>query len=258
MRDIELIIMALVPAIVLIGYIKGKNRTEEKSTILLAKLFVGGIISTLPAIVFEYFGEMLLERKYDQLTTAYNAISAFLIVALIEELVKFVVLYIFTWSSMEFNYVYDGIIFAVLSSLGFASFENIMYVTMGGAGVAVTRAILSVPGHAIFGVFMGVFYGKSRYLIVHDEKKKSHLKFVLALLVPILLHGTYDFLLFQGNANSILKFLLLVVVMDLVAVYVINNTARFGSTIYRYCGRCGCYNVSGFFNCKLCGSAIKH
>ena len=237
MKDIELIIMALVPAIVLIGYIKGKNRTEEKSTILLAKLFVGGIISTLPAIVFEYFGEMLLERKYDQLTTAYNAISAFLIVALIEELVKFVVLYIFTWSSMEFNYVYDGIIFAVLSSLGFASFENIMYVTMGGAGVAVTRAILSVPGHA---------------------KKKSHLKFVLALLVPILLHGTYDFLLFQGNANSILKFLLLVVVMDLVAVYVINNTARFGSTIYRYCGRCGYYNVSGFFNCKLCGSAIKH
>ncbi|MBO4352139.1 MAG: PrsW family intramembrane metalloprotease, partial [Eggerthellaceae bacterium] len=99
----------------------------------------------------------------------------------------------------EFNYVFDGIVYAVAVALGFAALENVLYVFDGGIEVAISRAIFAVPGHAADGVVMGCFYGLARKYEMEGYKGKAFSHRVMALLFPILEHGIYDFSLSTGN-----------------------------------------------------------
>lgn len=83
-------------------------------------------------------------------------------------------------------------------SLGFATLENIMYVlgsadvdVKGGFVTGVVRMFTAVPAHAICGVIMGYFFGKSKF---EDEHKQKNL--ALALIAPAAFHGAYDFFAF--------------------------------------------------------------
>lgn len=101
---------------------------------------------------------MLCSRKY----IAVSDNSLFVIVAIAEESSKYFFLKKRTWNNPEFNCQYDGVVYAVFVSLGFALWENINYVLSYGFSTAIVRAITAIPGHACFGVFMGVFYGLAR------------------------------------------------------------------------------------------------
>ena len=84
----------------------------------------------------------------------YGILTA-IFVGLIEEGSKFFFLYRFTWKDKAFNYRFDGIVYAVFVSLGFAALENVFYVFNYGTGVALQRALLTIPGHMSFAVYMG-------------------------------------------------------------------------------------------------------
>ena len=75
-------------------------------------------------------------------------------------------------------------------SMGFAAFENILYVSQDGLEVALLRAFTAIPAHATFGIIMGYFMGKAKF---SNNKIKWNL---IGLCSAILLHGTYDFFLF--------------------------------------------------------------
>ncbi len=93
---------------------------------------------------------------------AYTILLAFLVVAVVEEGTKFVFLKLRTWRDPNFNFRFDGIVYAVFVSLGFAAFENINYVLGYGLTVALPRAVLAIPAHMGFAVFMGLFYGRGK------------------------------------------------------------------------------------------------
>ena len=76
-----------------------------------------------------------------------------------KRLFKFLALYLLIWKSPSFNEKFDGIVYAVFVSLGFAAVENVMYVMDGGFQTATVRALTAVPAHAIFGVTMGYYLG---------------------------------------------------------------------------------------------------
>jgi len=88
-------------------------------------------------------------------------------------------------------------------SLGFAAFENIIYVMDGGIGVAIVRMFTAVPMHAAFAVIMGYYIGLSKYYHGSARTEKS----LKGLFYAVVLHGAYDFLLFQDDM-PILKFLI--------------------------------------------------
>lgn len=79
-------------------------------------------------------------------------------------------------------------------SLGFAALENIFYVADNGAGVGILRAILSVPGHALWGIFMGYQLGLAKFVPAERPKR-----LLLAFIIPFIGHGIYDFLLTVGS-----------------------------------------------------------
>ena len=94
---------------------------------------------------------------------SYAAYTAFIVAALTEEGMKFLAFYFFFWKNRNFNERFDGIVYAVYISLGFAGIENILYVFTGGYSVGVIRALTAVPAHALFGIVMGYYFGMAKF-----------------------------------------------------------------------------------------------
>ena len=188
-----LMFIALLPAVVLVVYIYRKDRTDKEPPALLAKLLGYGALSCLPAIVVELILSAVIERLNVRNVCLGYFLEAFVVAGLTEETCKFLFLRT-TWRSPAFDYQFDAIVYAVMVALGFAAFENVKYVYSYGFATGLVRAVTAVPGHAIFGVFMGYFYGYAKLSDYwgRDEDRKAYL--ALSVVVPVLLHGTYDFI----------------------------------------------------------------
>ena len=157
-----LVAAAVLPAVFLLVKVYRADRIERESPRLIGSLIIGGIISTFFALVSERVFGGLLKALVPVTSPAYNVILYFGVVGISEELAKYMLLKKRTWNNPEFNCLYDGVVYAVALSLGFALWENISYVTMYGFSTALVRAVTAVPGHACFGVFMGVFYSLAK------------------------------------------------------------------------------------------------
>ena len=187
-----LIAAAVIPAIVLMAYVYKADRMEKEPGSLLLSLLGYGIVSTSLAVFTERIGFTLLDRMLPENTWTYQIIANFLIVGLSEEGFKYLLLKRRTWLSPSFNCQFDGVVYAVFVSLGFALWENIDYVVMYGFSTALLRAVTAVPGHACFGVFMGAWYGLARRLENRGESEQSRRCLMMAVVCPVLLHGMYD------------------------------------------------------------------
>ena len=189
-----LIIAAVVPAVVLMIKAYRLDRLEKESPSMLWSLIKAGVLSSLIALVEERVLSALLNISVPADSVLYGVILYFGIVAFAEESSKYIMLKRNSWRSPEFDCQYDGIVYAVFVSLGFALWENISYVMTYGFYTAIVRALTAIPGHACFGVFMGVFYGLAKkYERAGDASLSSAFR-VLSVVVPALLHGAYDYI----------------------------------------------------------------
>ena len=221
-----LIAAAVIPAAILLKYIYNTDKLDRESPRILTGLVFAGIISTLIAIAGEEAGTFILERIFgDTESTAYNLCLYFIVVGVSEEGGKYIMLKKRTWHSPEFNCQFDGVVYATFVSLGFALWENIEYVMMFGLHTAMVRAITAVPGHCCFGVFMGVFYGLAKRNANYGHPMKSKMCRILALVVPVLIHGTYDFVCTMKTGNSSLLFLCFIAVVFLASFRLVRNMA---------------------------------
>jgi RsiW-degrading membrane proteinase PrsW (M82 family) len=117
-------------------------------------------------------------------------VKAFFVVGFTEELSKYLIVRYYAQTHKEFNEPFDGIVYAVMVSMGFAATENLFYVLEGGMATALLRAFTAIPAHATFGILMGYFMGKAKF-----SNNKIILN-LMGLLLAIIFHGTYDFFLF--------------------------------------------------------------
>ena len=153
------LLSALIPAIVLLGYIYWRDRKSPEPISQLIKATALGIASIGVSLCIsrplQAIG--LIPEDIYSIGDAINV--AFLGAAIPEELAKFVLLWLFLRNNRHFDERMDGIVYAVCISLGFAGLENMLYVIgdEDWMSVALSRAVFSVPGHFCFGVIMGVF-----------------------------------------------------------------------------------------------------
>lgn len=201
----ELILLALAPAAAVIWYIYGRDKYEKEPVRLLALSFFLGILSIFPAIMGSALGESFGFSLSDNIFITFA--HAFIAVALSEELAKFLFLRYIMFNRKEFNEPFDGIIYAVMIGMGFAAFENILYVADGGYTTAVLRAFTAVPAHAAFGVIMGYFVGLAKF---NPENRQRLL--LTGLFWAVAAHGAYDFFLMQQNFEllGLLAFIVLI------------------------------------------------
>ena len=217
---------AVLPAFYLMRYIYRRDTIEKEPPALLFSLVLMGVGAALLSIGLEYLGERILASKVDQSTPAYAVLLAFLVVAAVEEGMKFLLLKLRTWRDPNFNYRFDGIVYAAFVSLGFAAFENIKYVMGYGLSVAVPRALLAVPGHMGFAVFMGVFYGRAKLCEGRGDRRGRFFSLLAAYLCPVLLHGFYDACAMIGTVWATLLFIAFVAAMYIVVIRLVRRESR--------------------------------
>lgn len=188
MNLLSLLAIALAPGLAIGVYIYLKDKHEKEPISLLIKSFFYGILSTFVTLAISgVIGQFVTINETD---VSEQAIHAFLIVALVEEFSKFIFVRGILYRNKNFNEPFDGIVYAVMVGMGFATFENIFYIADGGISVALTRMFTAVPAHATFAILMGYYLGKAKF-----EHKKSYYA-LHALGIATLFHGAYDYFLF--------------------------------------------------------------
>ena len=220
------VLAAVVPAVVLMRYVYRQDRVDREPPRLLGGLALRGVYAALAAIVLETLGQSVLNALVSRDNPRHVVLTAFLVVAVVEEGTKFFFLYRRTWRDPNFNYRFDAIVYAVFVSLGFAAFENVKYVFSYGLSVALPRAILAIPGHMGFAVFMGWFYGRAKLRSDLGDGMGARVNLALGYLAAVFLHGMYDTCCMTGTARSTLVFAAVVAVLYLAVFRLIRREAR--------------------------------
>ena len=211
-------LLAILPSIVLFIIVWKGDTIEKEPPKLLRRLFFFGALSTVSAMIIGVAGTSFTKMFLSEGSLIYAVIDNFIITALVEEGGKYFVLKKCTWKHNAFNYTFDGVVYAVVTSLGFATLENILYLIDGDLGTAFMRGILSVPGHVIDAIYMGCYYGMARYEAACGNEAQSKKNLRKALLVPIIIHGFYDFCLSTEYGILLLVFLIFEIVITILAV----------------------------------------
>lgn len=221
-----LLTAALVPPLFLLVQVYRMDKVEKEPKSLIVKLFLFGVLTTIPAAIVESLAEGVLSGILSKETVLFILIDNFLCVGLVEELVKYMALKGVSWNHPAFNYTFDGIVYAVSVSIGFAAAENILYVQEGGLSTAAIRAVTSIPGHCIFAIYMGIAYSLAKYYETRGDLKLRQKYLNRALLIPMLLHGFYDFCASMDSGIWATVFLAFVIVLDVVAYRKVREMER--------------------------------
>ncbi|MGM5470359.1 PrsW family intramembrane metalloprotease [Flavobacteriaceae bacterium LMO-SS05] len=186
----NLLLSAIAPVCVIILYIYIKDKYEkEPKRLLLLSFLCGAIVSILITTLLYSGFDVLLPLK-NQFSVQQQFIKAFFVVGLTEEFSKYIIVRYVAQPRKAFNEPFDGIMYAVMVSMGFAATENLMYVLQGGYEVALLRAFTAVPAHATFAILMGFFMGKAKF------SNNRTLLNITGLVLAVIFHGAYDFFLF--------------------------------------------------------------
>lgn len=224
-----LIAAAIIPAIILLKKVYTADHLEPEPPALIARLVLFGVISTYIALILEKIGLGILDSAdaAGKITTdnQYYFYEFFLIVGPAEEIAKYVMLRVKSWKDENFNCQFDAIVYSVSVSLGFALWENIRYVFSYGFGTALVRAITAIPGHACFGVFMGVWYGVAKRQEVIGNHTASLIFRGVAIVCAALIHGAYDYLATVSDNIGNIAFIVFIVAIFFVALRSVKHLA---------------------------------
>jgi RsiW-degrading membrane proteinase PrsW (M82 family) len=188
-----LLALAVAPGFAICLFIYLLDKYDREPTGLLVKSFLLGMACVVLPLAIQAFAVAAGMRENNG-TIIGTAAFAYGIVGISEELAKFLVLVLFAYPKKAFNEPLDGIVYAVMIGMGFATLENISYVAKYGFGTGVARMFLSVPAHATFAILMGYYTGLAKFI---PQKATSLL--YKGLFIAVFFHGTFDFFLFLGN-----------------------------------------------------------
>lgn len=218
------IAISCIPGIVLIFLIYRLDRIEPEPIPLLIKLLVGGgFLATLASVIIELIIGAVIDSIFYPGTILYCFLEAFILAAMTEELCKYTVLKLFSWKHPAFNFRFDGVVYSTAVAIGFEMVENVLYLAESAVGTALGRA--AFPGHCVFGIYMGYYYGQAKTLELDGDIKGSKAMRKKGILIAILIHGTYDFICFMSSAFDSEVLQLLLILLLTLAMVVLNVTA---------------------------------
>lgn len=205
---IKIFILAISPVIAFLFWIYLKDRYDKEPIHILIKYFILGILTSVLGIIIERF--LIKINILDGMNLIIY--TSFIVAGFTEESLKAVILIPNLLNEKYCNEKLDGIIYSVFLSLGFATIENLIYILYESnelvLQVSLSRAIISIPAHIMFAITMGYYVGKYKF---EENKFKRREYLIMSVLVPILLHGIFDFILIMKFKWSIIVFIVYII-----------------------------------------------
>lgn len=214
MDIIFLVIISILPPIAFLLYMLHMDKLEPEPTRLIIKVLIYGGLSVIPAALIEIGMEYILIFAASGITGA--AIKSFIIISPVEEAVKLAVVFLFIWKNSNFNEENDGIVYVGTAAIGFAMFENILYVVQTGLATGIMRAVTSIPLHTFTGVLMGYFVGIAKFAPEPRQKKGN---IITGFFIAYIIHGVYDTFVLSGTEAAFLVIPLVIALFILGYIY---------------------------------------
>ena len=218
MEMLELLGLALAPGVAIAIYIYLKDKHEREPFSLLILSFFYGSVSILVTLLISWpVNALIILKDHDIVHEFYDA---FFKVALVEEFSKFLFVRFVLFRNKNFNEPFDGIVYSVMVSMGFATLENVLYVFSYGFETGIWRMFTAVPAHATFGVLMGFFLGKAKF-----SHNRRLIYMVTGLGVATLFHGAYDYFWFIAEVQDIWAGVWMGAILSLIVGLILSRSA---------------------------------
>lgn len=205
---IKIFILAIAPIVACLFWIYLKDKYEKEPIPILIKYFILGIISSLLALVIE---NLLIKVSIFE-GMSLILYTSFIVAGFTEESLKAMILIPNLLKEKQYNEKLDGIVYSVFLSLGFAAIENIIYIFYESEElilqVSLSRAVIAIPAHIMFAITMGYYISKYKF---EEKKPKKQQYIIIAVIIPILLHGIFDFILMIKYRWSIIMFIVYII-----------------------------------------------
>lgn len=223
------LLFSLVPAILLVVFVLYTDRKSKEPTKNIVICLLSG---TLTVALAGYLEQLVMPYFSSSVALTY-------VWALIEELCKLSVFFLFIFDNKHYDDIYDGIVYMALIALSFAGLENIMYAfsestVSESISLALMRDFTTIPLHVICGIVIGYFASLGNF---SKNVNKKYINFTLAVIVPSVIHGTFNLLMsFLGNINvnysnpasvlllQALPLILIMIVLFIIAIYTTKKT----------------------------------
>ncbi|WP_126427351.1 glutamic-type intramembrane protease PrsW [Brevibacillus marinus] len=186
---IALVGAALAPGIALLSYFYLRDHLQPEPISMVVRSFLFGILLVFPIMMLQY----VIQAEWNLTNIWFQAVVAS---ASVEEFFKWLIVYYTVYKHIAFDEPYDGIVYAVAVSLGFATLENLLYLLLNGLEMALWRALLPVSGHALFAIFMGYYLGLAKFTGNLQMQRK---RLLASLVLPIALHAAYNLIMLSGQ-----------------------------------------------------------
>ena len=212
------IIISLIPVLLLTYYIYKKDKHKE-SLYMIVFLILGGIFSAIFSYALSEFTKSIV---VDNLVFKNIVFIGFK-----EEFINFIVLILICFNALEFDEIYDSIVYSTFLSLGFIFIENIIYINSLNINLIdiILRSIMSCGVHFALGVTMGYFIGYAKDSQIKGKYLTSVTNIFLAFLLPSILHGIYDLLISLSIKNLNISFFVpfYVMILFIIAYFMFNK-----------------------------------
>ncbi len=186
---LAVVLVSIIPGILWLIYFYRRDRYEPEPKRLVLWVFIGGMLMVVPAAALETLGRegLLAARSAGDVISLFY--YSFFFIGLIEEGMKFLLLWFLVQPRNVMNEPADGMIYGITAGLGFAVLENFLYTQALGLEVGIWRAVVACLAHAVFTGWGGFF-------LTAPDVDRPETRFVLGWGVALFLHGLYNFLLF--------------------------------------------------------------
>ncbi len=258
---ITLLFIAILPVAVICRYAYNKDKNKEPLSMLIKLLIYGVVSCFLVLIISAILGEIfpLFNRELRFMSLAEKVLYAFIYVALVEEFCKWIFVYTKGYKSEHFDQLYDIIVYSIFVSLGFAVFENILYVVLqGNITVGIIRAISAVPGHACDAIFMGYYLSLAKLYSRQNNKTLENRNIAFSIFVPTILHGVYDFCIMADAGIFVLAFLLFIIFLYNISIKKLKLVAENSidlNPVNVFCPQCGHQMINN--HCPNCNYQLN-
>ncbi|MEP6793461.1 MAG: PrsW family glutamic-type intramembrane protease [Saprospiraceae bacterium] len=195
-----------------------RSSTNEKPVRLLFCVLLG-MVSAAVALLAEYFWNLL----FGDFIAAHRSliiIESFIGVGLIEETTKWLWLVFVAYRWGSFDRYSDGILYACGIAAGFNLVEGLLYIRNDGELMNIlVRSFTAVPVHFLFAIIMGFLVARYKF------ENRKFLWFSIG--IPVVLHGLYDFFIFQQYTELLMGGAMLVFAGCLsLSIWVCRNALR--------------------------------
>ena len=198
---LSLFALAIAPGAAITLYIYSRDKYDREPLLPLLISFLLGMVATAPAILIQTSLKLPLFLYCTDYNIWYYFLLSFIVVACSEEGSKFLMLRVYAYRNKAFSEPFDGIIYSVMISMGFATLENIGYVLNYGFKTGIIRMFLSVPSHGAFAVLMGYHVGLAKF-----DAPRGIQHIIKGMLLAIFFHGAFDFFLLLQNSAQVKKY----------------------------------------------------